>query len=608
MCGIAGYVGSASKETLDRMISKVRYRGPDEINTHVSKVDSIHFAHSRLSILDITTGQQPMLDGDNVIVFNGEIYNYLELRNELVSLGHDFITDHSDTEVILKGYAQWGESVLNKLNGMFAFSLYDSKNKIVFFARDRFGQKPFFYSHGKSFVFSSELHSLCEHEEINPVVDKLSLAKYFAFNSIPAPSTIFKKIFKLPPGSYGILNLEKNSLSIKKYFSYKISEESMSYNEALRLYEDKLVSSTERHLRADVPIGLFLSGGIDSSTLAYIAKSKLSQELDSYSIGFDEKSFDESSFAKLVANELGLKHHHKVVKLEMVEDLISKIIPLMDEPMGDSSILPTYLLSEFASSSKKVCVGGDAADELFFGYDPFKALGAAKICSLILPKLTRKWIYKAIDYLLPVKHSNMSFDFKVRRFLRGLQYDSKFWGMMWMSSLDLSEINTLLEENYSLEDLFHESGGESRNEEEQLVDHFCSSYLPGNILTKVDRASMYNSLEVRAPFLDNELVEFSQRLPRNFKYNKGRTKFLLRDYLKSKLPESIVERPKKGFGVPMAKWLLNKEIFRFKNESQLLNKKFINDKIHMHRSLSENNKDFLWNLYVLENSFAGKYL
>ncbi len=613
MCGIAGFYGKGSLEDLKAINSTHSYRGPDA--NDVFEGPGIYLGHQRLSILDLENGKQPMksICGRYVIVFNGEIYNHLELRERLIDKDYKFQTSHSDTETILNGYIEWGSEVVTKLNGMFAFCIYDQEKKSLFLARDHFGQKPLFYTCTKdTFIFSSELRSLCSHSEVRPEVSKLSLKKYFAHDYIPAPRTIFKNIYKLPASNFMKVDLKNLDIIISNYYQLKFSPREYNFNEACDELRLKLAKAVDRCMLSDVSLGVFLSGGIDSSCVANFAAKNSKEPIHTFSIGFEEKSFDESAYAKIVSNHIGSTHHTDTLSIEKAKEVIPHVLSKLDEPLGDASLLPTYLVSKFARENVKVILGGDAGDELFAGYDPFKALRPALLVSKLIPSFGRD-IIRGLSGLLPVSHDNMSLDFKIKRFLRAFDYPQSQWNSWWMSSLDKKEFESLFNEKCKPEELFSEAIEEwescnSNNIVDRTITFFSRMYMQNGILCKVDRSSMMNSLEVRAPFLDLELVEFVMSLPHSYKYKKGITKYILKKSLESELPHDILYRKKKGFGIPIASWLRDEKSFTFKNNSEYMNNDFINSKIKLHRNLKENTKSFLWSLYVLENTYINEYL
>jgi asparagine synthase (glutamine-hydrolysing) len=614
MCGIAGFVGVGGLDDIRRMNLAQASRGPDADGVWSDEDKGIYLGHRRLSILDIAGGSQPMWtsDGSLGIIFNGEIYNHAELRADLKKLGQTFVSDHSDTEVLLHGYRVWGPSLTERLNGMWSFVLYDRDNHRLFCTRDRFGKKPFYYTHRPDlFAFASELSALTAHSAIKPTLSRLALKKYFAYGYIPAPYSIYENIHKLPAGHSLSFDLKTGQIDINQYWEFVIepfetipADPEKVWGEELR---DLLGKAVKRRLISDVPIGTFLSGGIDSSAVSAFAARELGEgKLNTFSIGFEEASFDESKYANAAATYLKTNHHLEWLSLDKAKDILPAIAGRLDEPMGDSSLLPTYLLCEYARKHVTVALGGDGADELFAGYDPFRALNWAKRYDDWIPKSIHQAI-RMVFANLPVSHRNMSLDFKIKRTLRGLSFAPRFWNPVWMASLDPDELAELFQEPIDLEEIYSEAIAQwDACPQDNLIDKtlqfYTKLYLQDDILTKVDRASMMHSLEVRAPFLDIELVNFIRRIPASYKYRNGETKYLLKRALEPVLPNDILYRPKKGFGVPIGKWFVDNALpiqlsgfFQKDGSTQFIERLLTN-----HQRGSADNRFALWNLWLLQ--------
>src|SRR3984893_12308280 len=429
MCGICGFVGAGSNDDLLRMSWRLVHRGPDDSGTWRSASPPIHLASRRLAVVDLAGGHQPMVtdDGRFVIVFNGEIYNARELRQELEKLGHRFGTDHSDTEVLLVGYREWGTDLVQRLNGMWAFALYDIERATLFCSRDRFGKKPFYYAKtNRAFVFASELTSLTTHPDVPQNISPRALRKYFAYGYIPAPLSILEGVFKLPAGCSLHLDLHSLEFRIEKYWDLLLEpfeniprQPEEEWGEQLRELLDRAV---QRRLIADVPVGVFLSGGIDSSAVTAFASRHMAEgKLKTFSIGFHEKSFDETEFGRRVGRKFNTDHQVETLAVDRARELMEVCLSKLDEPLGDSSLLPTYLVSGFARQQVTVALGGDGGDELFAGYDPFRALRRAELYRMVFPRPVHAAI-KAVFNRLPVSYANMTLDFKIKRALRGLDY------------------------------------------------------------------------------------------------------------------------------------------------------------------------------------------
>lgn len=613
MCGICGFAGNGSIDDLRRMNTMLLHRGPDAEGIWSDPSKGIFLGHRRLSVLDIKDGVQPMWTTDGMlgISFNGEIYNARELRHELEQSGHIFTSDHSDTEVLLHGYRAWGSELPRHLNGMWAFAIFDKVNNMFFLSRDRFGKKPLFYTEQSgTFMFASELTALQTHSSFTCKISRNALKKYFAYNYVPAPHTLYTSVYKLPPGYNLLYTLAERTTTVQQYWEFALdpftaipANAETVWAEELRSLIDKAIY---RRLTADVPLGIFLSGGIDSSAIAAFARHRIAPEqVQTFSIGFEEPSFDESAYAHFAARHLGTTHHHRTLSLETATSLLPEIATMLDEPLGDSSLLPTYLLCKESRKHVTVALGGDGADELFAGYDPFHALTAANLYATLMPQPVHTAIRLLIQRL-PVSHVNMSTDFKLKRTLRGLSYSRPLWNPVWQAALDPKEIEELFAEPTSPEELFAEAitcweQCKQTNLVDKTLEYFTKLYLQNNILTKIDRASMMNSLEVRSPFLDIDLVNFVRRIPSSYKYRNGTTKYILKKALEPVLPKKILHRAKKGFGVPVGTWFRNKTLTIDPNSAANgLSRPFIERQIASHVSGRSDNRAFLWNAWLLE--------
>jgi len=615
MCGICGFVGENNIDILQNMMASMQHRGPDAQGVWSHPGENVNLGHKRLSIVDLGSGSQPMQTKDHslIVSFNGEIYNHLDLRNELTNRGHTFQTHHSDTEVLLHGYTEWGESLPQHLNGMWAFAIYDRRNGNIFISRDRFGEKPLFYTKRKGiFVFASELTAILKHPAVIPAtISKLSLQKYFAYGFIPAPSTLYEGIYKLPAGNSLLLSVADVRFTIKKYWDFCIEPAETIPARAEEEWGEKLREllhrAVQRRLMSDVPLGVFLSGGVDSSSITAMAsQSCTGMQLKTFSIGFQEASFDETVYAKNISQLFHTKHHETIFSVKKMHEIIPDILHKLDEPMGDSSLLPTFLLCQETRKYVTVSLSGDGGDELFAGYDPFRALRLAKLYNTIVPYQLHKAIRLAIAHL-PTSHRNMSFGFRAKRALRGLSYPKELWNPIWLGPLEPKDISELFGEKINIEEVYAEAietwdSCLSATEVDKTLQFYTKLYLQDDILVKSDRASMMNSLEVRAPFLDIELVDFVRTIPSSYKFRNGVTKYILKKALEPILPKDILYRPKKGFGVPIGKWFKDGSIAVHKNcLPKFLNTDYIGKLINEHLSGAADQKSFLWNCLLLEN-------
>lgn len=578
MCGIAGFVGAGDGAVLRRMTDRLAHRGPDAEGFFEKPDAGVFLGHRRLSIIDLAGGAQPMFtaDGQTAIVFNGEIYNHRELRLELQAKGHVFATDHSDTEVLLYAWREWGAAMLDRLNGMWAYAILDAATRGLFLARDRFGKKPLYWFHRQgTFGFASELTSLLEHPAAPRNESELARVKFLAHALIPAPHTAIEGIFKLPAGHHLTLNLDGSAPRIQRWWRYQLEPDFNPKPEPALVDEllEILTRATNRRLVADVPLGVFLSGGLDSSTIAAMAGRSRSagvspamaggtpapRELQTFTIGFREPSFDESPFAAQVAEFLKTNHNTDTLSLDRALAALPQILDLLDEPQGDSSLLPTWLLCRFARTKVTVALSGDGGDELFAGYDPFRALRLASLYEKNIPRAVHQAL-RLLAARLPVSHKNISLDFKIKRTLRGLDHPAKLWNPVWLGALEPADLARLTQSRFSIEEIYSEAiesweSCAATDPVDRTLQFYTEIYLQDGILAKADRASMMNSLEVRSPFLDIEVADFARRLPHHFKLRGKTTKYLLKRATEKLLPADIVHRKKKGFGIPVGAWL-----------------------------------------------------
>ena len=608
MCGIAGFAGRGDRLAIERMTRALAHRGPDGEGFHHEADCALHLGHRRLAILDIAHGAQPMWDaeGETAITFNGEIYNHRELRAELEAAGHRFLTSHSDTEVLLQGYRAWGQDMPLRLNGMFAFCIFDRRRRRLFLARDRFGEKPLYYTHRSGFfAFASELSALALHPAVDRSIDGASLQKYFAYGYIPAPSSLYRGCRKLPGGWLLSYDLDKGELDARAYWSFRLHPDSALENQADDVLAEELrallTDATRRRLMADVPLGLFLSGGIDSSAILDRAVSLLpADRIRTFSIGFRDPSYDESSYARLASAHYGTLHDEEILDLGRASALVREVLSRVDEPLADASILPTYLLSRFTRRQVTVALSGDGGDELFAGYDPFLSLAPAALYERLVPRSLHRFA-RWLSGLLPISRRNMSLDFKLRRALMGLSYPRAIWNPVWLSPVEPNAMPGLFDRPLRFEDLYSEAltlweDGQRAGLGlvERSLEFYTRLYLQDNILTKVDRATMMCSLESRAVFLDNDLVDFVMRLPTRFKLHGRGRKVLLKKALAGRLPSAILARPKKGFGIPLSDWLRNGLDAPAVSMPGEVKNGFMEERLRAHRIGREDHRLFLW--------------
>ena len=563
MCGIAGFVNAdgrpADRAIVERMTAAIAHRGPDGDGFHLD--GPVALGHRRLAIIDVGGGAQPMANEDDSvwITYNGELYNDPRIRDFCQARGHRYRTA-CDTESVVHLYEDFPDHFPTRLNGMFAVAIWDQPRRRLTLARDPMGQKPLLWAElpGGGIAFGSEAKALLAHPEVARSLDMSGLARYLFYEYLPSPGSIWTGIHKLPAGH--LLIWENGRHQVVKYEApTPIISTPPPFDIAAAAFWDGLRSSVARHMRSDVPLGVFLSGGVDSSSVAAaLAEVVDPSTIRTYSIGFDDPSFDESAHARAVAKHLGTDHRERRFGVETLLDMLPEVAALSDEPFGDASILPTHLLSKFAREEVTVALGGDGADELLAGYPTFAAERAAGLFRR-LPGAARS-LAGVVAGALPVRHGNMSLDFKAKQFLRGAAATSALAHQRWLGSFDGPEIAALLVDPPAVDvETEHVSRAAklatSGDELERSLALYQDTYLPEDILTKVDRASMWCGLEVRAPFLDVELVRLIRGLPSSYKYGKGVTKRLLKASAAGRLPASILRRPKKGFGIPVARWL-----------------------------------------------------
>ena len=623
MCAIYGYISHkkpVEPMVLDHMGEVLKHRGPDDEGRMIfnSRGVSIGLGHNRLSIIDLSSAaKQPMSNEDESIwlTFNGEIYNFRQLRRELEGKGHRF-KSHSDSEVIIHLYEEMGPSCLEPLRGMFAFALWDSNLNALFLARDRIGKKPLHYScYNGGVIFASEIKALLKHPKVSIDIDLNSLNKYLTYEYVPAPATIFKSIKKVEPGHY--LIFQNGEMKSYQYWDMPLVDYPIGYRSEDEYVEELgeiLKRAVTSRLVADVPVGVFLSGGVDSGLVTALA-TRENPQLECFSIGFDDPSFDESLFAKEIAHTLNVRHHVKVFNTdEMLENLYA-LPDILDEPLADASILPTYLLSKFTADRVKVVLSGDGGDELFAGYQTYQAHRLVTYYDS-LPTFLKNSLKTMASYL-PVSHNNVSTDFRIKQFLKGAGVSSEIRFFVWMGAfidhekkgLLSADLKEQLQNHNTYEDIFkYINASKLTKDLERILYLSTKLYLQDDILVKVDRASMANSLEVRCPLLDHEFVEFVCKLPMHYKLNGFKTKYLLKKAAEGILPPGIANRPKKGFGVPISRWLtgelkdfmlghLSEE--RIKRQG-FFNYQYVKNLMNEHLAKKKDNRKLLWALLVFQ--------
>lgn len=560
MCGFVGIVYFDKEKRVDpnllvEMNNVQHHRGPDEDGIFIE--NNIGFGFKRLSIIDLKSGQQPMCDASKKywIVFNGEIYNFLELKNELIIKGYKFL-NNSDTEVILNCYKEYGNECVSKLRGMFSFVIWDSISNKVFFARDRFGIKPLHYIIFKEGIaFSSELKSLFKGDLSKRIVDSKAVDSFFTYGYILSPNTIYTDIKKLPASHTMEVQLAKGYKDyqpVKYWHPTFVADESISFDEYAELIVEGLRDSVKKHLISDVPVGAFLSGGIDSSAVVSIAASIYPGKLKTFTIGFEDGRYNEANLARLTSKMYDTDHHELIITKSSAL-LLEEIISIYDEPFNDSSAIPTYFVSKLAAEHVKVVLSGDGGDEFFGGYDTYRRLQWMR--KLQIPRLIRVPLFNTISNIIPSHVKGKRFAHQMAQnpeyyyvyFNQLTSYSRKeFFTKDWLYKIEADQIQyvkTSYINNSSSDDYIS-----------KMMELDILTYMPDDILTKVDRASMANSLEVRVPIIDHEVFKLVQKIPIKYKINKDIGKFILRESMKKQLPEEIYRFPKRGFTIPINLW------------------------------------------------------
>jgi len=625
MCGINGLISKNHIEekdidmTLKLMNTEIIHRGPDQDGYFSEKNQnfSIGMAMQRLSIIDLTSGKQPIFstDGQKVIVFNGEIYNFKVLKQNYLK-DYNFKT-HSDTEVILALYEKYGVDSFSLLDGMFAFSIYDKDLNKVFIARDFFGEKPLYYCHNKDGIYwCSELKSILKVLGEKPDLNKKAVNLYFQLTYIPAPYTIYEGIHKLNANHF--LEIDCITLSVKEcviksntYANYK----GISKQEAKIITAQKIRESVKSRSISDVPLGTFLSGGVDSSIISLCLAEQTKQKIETFSIGFDKKGFDESDKSRTVANIIGSKHHEFIITENDVKNDLHQIILNFDEPFADSSALPTYLVSNRVAQNVKVALTGDGGDEVFGGYNKYYMGKLNQRYINFVPKQLHQKTQDFFQKKLNVQDDNRGLSFKINRLIKAINYEGDFYTNIISLGFQSDEMSAVLTRNFLEKDSFSYYKNIIGNNKTTLtdfrnIDRILS--LEGDMLVKVDRVSMLNSIECRAPFLNKELWDFTSQLPEAFLIKGWDKKHLLKEAFKDYFPKGFLDKSKKGFGVPVGDWLrthLREELLsyiepNFIQEQQIFNYEFINKMIQDHLAKRVDNTFRVWTFFCFQKWYV----
>ncbi len=595
MCGITGFIDKQNpkKEIIKKMTDRIIHRGPDAEGYYID--DNIALGHRRLSIIDLKGGDQPIYNEDKsiVVIFNGEIYNFIELKSELEKKGHKFKTS-CDTEVLVHGYEQWHSELPKKLRGMFAFAIYDIKNKTLFLARDNFGIKPlYYYNSGDTFMFASEIKCFLDHPSFKKQLNKKIIPSYMSFSFTPTKETLFKGVYRVDPGT--CMTIKGGKIETKRYFNITFDIKKNEYSKVVDDIDKLMHESVEKHMISDVEVGSFLSSGIDSSYLVALARPD-----KTYTVGYENKKYDEISYAKDLTKELNITNKSKIINKEEYLKIIPKIMYHLDEPTSDPAAVALYFVAQLASKDVKVVLSGEGADEFFGGYNFYRTDVDVSWYNR-LPKSIRRFIAKICLHLPEVKGLN----FLVRR---GLTLEENYIGVNKVYSerevKKIVKIKNYVNNQDITKDVYDEYKGKDDVTKMQAID--INFWLIKDILQKADRMTMAHSLEGRVPFIDKEVFKYASTLPIEYKVTKENTKVALRDAAKRVIPTDAYKKKKLGFPVPLRNWMKEPEFYNdikttFESEiaDELFNKKYLIKLLDQHVKGKKDNYKKVWNVYCL---------
>ena len=593
MCGIAGFINKDSnkKGTIKKMTDRIIHRGPDAEGFYID--DDIALGHRRLSIIDLSQGDQPIYNEDKsvVVVFNGEIYNYLELKRELEKKKHKFKTN-CDTEVLVHGYEEWKEELPKKLRGMFAFAIYDIKAKTLFLVRDNFGIKPlYYYENNGTFMFASEIKSFLEHKDFKKELNKDIIPSYLSFSFTPTKETLFKGVYRVDPGTS--LTIKNGKITTKRYFNLSFDVEKKPYDKVVDDIDKLMSDSVEKHMISDVEVGSFLSSGIDSSYIVALAKPD-----KTYTVGYDDKKYNEISYAKDLTERLKINNTSRIINKEEYLDIIPKIMYHLDEPTADPAAVALYFVAGLASKDVKVVLSGEGADEFFGGYNFYRSDVDVSWYNK-LPKFIKRGIAKICLHLPEMKGLN----FLVRR---GLSLEENYIGVNKVYSerevKKLTKISNYIKNQEITKDVYNEFKNSDDITKMQAID--INFWLIKDILQKADRMTMAHSLEGRVPFVDKEVFKYASSLPIEYKVTKENTKVALRDAAKRVIPNEAYKKKKLGFPVPLRAWMKEsmfseeiKRVFSLDIAKELFNTKHLFKLLDEHIKGKKDNYKKVWTVY-----------
>ncbi|MEO6746250.1 MAG: XrtA/PEP-CTERM system amidotransferase [Caldimonas sp.] len=622
MCGLTGIFDTRGKRepdraTLRRMNESQHHRGPDEGSLHIEP--GLGFGHRRLSIIDVKTGQQPIFneDGSVVVIFNGEIYNYQDLIPELLALGHVFRT-RSDTEVIVHAWESWGERCVDRFRGMFAIALWDRRRETLFLARDRLGVKPLHYAllDDGTLLFGSELKSLLAHGGMRSDIDPLAIEEYFALGYVAEPRTIYRQARKLEAGHMLTVRRGEALPKPRSYWDVRFTNDStISVDDACDELRHRLQESVRLRMISEVPLGAFLSGGVDSSAVVATMAGLSSESVNTCSIAFDDPAFDEAMFARQVADLYATRHRAETVRSDDF-DLIDILAPLYDEPFADSSAIPTYRVCQLARKHVTVALSGDGGDETFGGYRRYRLHLMEERLRAALPLSLRRPLFGALAYAYPkadwaprALRAKTTFEGMARGAVEAYFHAMSIVRRPMRTQLFSARLQRELG-GYDARDLFDRHAANANTDDPLALIQYIDTktYLVGDINTKVDRASMAHSLEVREPLMDHPLVEWLATLPSSFKLRGGEGKWLLKKALEPQLPEAVLYRPKMGFAVPLARWFRGPLAQRMRDAvlgerlaaTGWFERRALSQLIDEHQSGSRDHSPALWSLLMFD--------
>lgn len=592
MCGIVGFLSNeeGKEKIIKKMNDRIVHRGPDGEGYYID--NNIALGHRRLAVIDLQSGEQPMSNErkDIIVIFNGEIYNYRELRYTLKERGHYFKTD-SDTEVLLHGYEEWREELPKNLRGMFAFAIWDKRDNTLFCARDNFGIKPlYYYKTNEVFMFASEIKAFLEHPKFNKSVNKKIIGAYLSFSFTPTNETMFEGVYSLEPGK--CITVRNNIISTRGYYDVEFEEKKSGFNDTVKRISNIVKDSVDYHTISDVEVGAFLSGGVDSSYIVSVAKPD-----KTYTIGYNEEKYSEMDYAKGLAKNLKIKNIDKKVNKQEYIKTLPKMLYYMDEPCADPSAISLYFLSKIASKDVKVVMSGEGADEFFGGYNCYAEEEKFKLYNKI-PFFIRHIIGKCFE-LLP--------EFKGRNFIvrRGNRLEEEYVGVNKVFSEREIKKFLNIEENIKDKDIINNILKKEKHTltKMQKIDIKC--WLPKNILLKGDKMAMANSVEVRTPFVDKEVFEIAKSLPLEYKVTQNSTKIAFREAAKEDIPNESYKRKKLGFPVPLREWMREDDVYNEIKETinqnfvdEFFNRQYVLKLLEEHKNHKKDNYKKVWVVYV----------